>query len=185
MENLEGAANQPTASPPRRHSKRIWLLVLWCVLLLVPLGTWFIFRWFSAAPQQPSTVPSSSVPFQGHHYEVFQQKVGWHEAKRLCEGMGGHLACITSENEQRFVVSYLLQHAHPKFTTCWLGGTDEEKQGIWQWITGEEMTLTSYLLLTDPTEHYLNLRLETGMWEDYREEGERVGDQWFLCEWEK
>ena len=47
------------------------------------------------------------------------------------------------------------------------------------------MTLTNYLLLTDPREHYLNLRLETGMWEDYLETGERVGDQWFLCEWEQ
>ena len=185
MGNLERAASQPTAPPPQRPSKRIWLLVLFCVLLLVPIPTWFLFRWFSAAPQPLSTVPSTSVAFQGHHYEVFQQKVGWDEAKRLCEGMGGHLACITSENEQRFVVSYLRQHDHPTFTTCWLGGTDQEKEGIWQWITGEEMTLTNYLLLTNPREHYLNLRLETGMWEDYREAGERVGDQWFLCEWEQ
>src|SRR5262245_10690698 len=94
------------------RSRWIWPVVILCFLLLVPLETYLVLRWTSGSTPPPETQTSSRVAFQGHHYEIFRHKRTWDEAKRLCEAMGGHLVCITSEAEQEFVLSQILQIPH-------------------------------------------------------------------------
>ena len=154
-------------------------------MLLVPFETYLVLRWASGYLRPPETQAASRVAFQGHYYQVFRHKRTWDEAKRLCEAMGGHLVCITSEGEQEFVLSQLLQLPHLPYSACWLGGTDRDTPGHWRWVTGEELTMTNYLALGDPDEHWLALRFDTGRWDDYLNRGEGVGEQWFMCEWEQ
>lgn len=64
----------------------------------------------------------------------------WHEAKVKAESLGGHLATITSKEENDVVFNKLnLNGLNP-----WLGATDEKSEGQWRWITGETWTYTNW-----------------------------------------
>jgi hypothetical protein len=91
-------------------------------------------------------------PANGHYYELIESELSWYDARDAAAGMSyngiqGHLATITSSQEENFVVgqwpcigtddptSHGLcgdEEAH-----VWFGGTDAATEGIWQWITGE------------------------------------------------
>jgi len=47
---------------------------------------------------------------------------------------GGHLATITSEREQELITSLVGN------TSAWLGGSDDNLDGSWSWVTGEPWT---------------------------------------------
>jgi len=68
----------------------------------------------------------------GHYYEGFEVAVTWSEANRLAKALGGHLATITSDAENRWVFDNVGQFYY------WLGGTDALDEGNWTWVTGEE-----------------------------------------------
>ncbi|MBW1786463.1 MAG: hypothetical protein JRK53_07570, partial [Deltaproteobacteria bacterium] len=64
--------------------------------------------------------------------------ITWYEARNLAScmsymGLPGHLATITSKEEDGFVRTNLPIET-PR---VWLGGTDEADEGNWRWITGE------------------------------------------------
>ncbi|MEW6680426.1 MAG: CARDB domain-containing protein, partial [bacterium] len=77
-------------------------------------------------------------PGNGHYYEaVANPNISWHNAKNEAEnrtfmGTKGHLATLTSPDENSWVWENL---GHPN--CYYLGGTDEETEGTWKWITGE------------------------------------------------
>ena len=73
-------------------------------------------------------------PDNGHLYQRFDTTMTWHDAKNYCESIGGYLATITSLKEQNFVYDNL---GSVSPNDCWLGGTDEDLEGEWSWITGE------------------------------------------------
>jgi len=81
-------------------------------------------------------------PANGHYYEYVEARLSWHAAKTASErrafrGVRGHLATITSAQEQRFVTS-LIGSASVK---GWAGGFQvsgsREPSGGWRWVTGE------------------------------------------------
>ena len=77
-------------------------------------------------------------------YEIVQAPTTngwtWHEAKADAEARGGHLATITSEAEW-VVISNMFG---TNVLGCWLGGTDEEEEGVWKWVTGEPWGYTRW-----------------------------------------
>lgn len=79
-------------------------------------------------------------------YQLFVEDVSWEQARMKCEKMGGHLATITSENEQQVIQDFLFAtelYINDKgVTRIWIGGNDLES-GEFTWITGEgdEFTL--------------------------------------------
>ena len=79
--------------------------------------------------------------FNGHTFKLYDQSLTWHEAKVMCEALGGHLATSTSAEKNVFLTSlimYKLSKIQTSAYTAWLGGTDEVEEGVWHWITGEE-----------------------------------------------
>jgi serine/threonine protein kinase/formylglycine-generating enzyme required for sulfatase activity len=78
------------------------------------------------------------VTFAGHRYQFVPGNVSWTVAKAKAESMGGHLATVTSKEENTW-----LQKTFDAFMAtepnknCWLGGYAEDKNKPWQWITGE------------------------------------------------
>ena len=50
---------------------------------------------------------------------------------------GGHLATITSSNEWYKILGLFPDER----SGAWLGGTDENVEGQWEWITGEQWTI--------------------------------------------
>lgn len=72
------------------------------------------------------------------HYYLYIPSVGinWLAAKNAAEasdyyGLQGYLATILSEDEAQLI-------GEQAQGTGWIGGTDEETEGIWKWTTGPE-----------------------------------------------
>lgn len=82
-----------------------------------------------------------NIDGNGHWYQRFDESMSWHEARDFCESLGGHLATLTSESEDLFVWSNLGIYT-PNF--IWLGSTDEDNEGIFEWITGEAWTYSKW-----------------------------------------
>ena len=92
---------------------------------------------FHSCPTSLDESPESAV-FDGHTYYYFSTPVTWFDAKSICENMGGHLVTITSEEEDNFVFGFA------DGTLAWLGATDIEGEGNWNWITGEEFSYSNW-----------------------------------------
>lgn len=71
----------------------------------------------------------------GHDYERIDSSLTQRDAKEFCEESEGHLATITSRDENDFIYEEL---ARDISSSIWLGGTDESREGSWSWVTGEE-----------------------------------------------
>ncbi|MEM7385861.1 MAG: lectin-like protein, partial [Verrucomicrobiota bacterium] len=132
-------------------------------------------------------------------YARIEIPMSWHQAVKICEELGGHLATVTTDKENRLL--------YQKFTSrqlCWLGGTDEKHNGTWRWVTGESFTykkwysgepnnsgrIEHYLCtgnsrdLLNPgnrSQHQFNFR-----WSDQSTDGSPDGRHFIypLCEWE-
>mgnify|MGYP001851708203 CR=1 FL=1 len=124
---------------------------------------------------------------QESRYQVFEMDLTWEEAKEFCENNGGHLAVITSAEEQKEVYS-LIQNS--QYEAYWLGGS--VKDGSWQWITGEPF---SYSLWDsgEPNESeedmHLQMYRDNGTWDDTWNDGDHgtggIMNHGFICEYEE
>lgn len=82
----------------------------------------------------------------GNGYELILAEGGitWADAEQAAEEMGGHLATITSAEENEFIVSALGIGRNP----YWLGGFQvagsAEPDLEWQWVTGEAFDYTNW-----------------------------------------
>ncbi|AUC16354.1 hypothetical protein BTO06_14875 [Tenacibaculum sp. SZ-18] len=77
------------------------------------------------------------LPSTQHYYEfVSDIGVSWSQARDLAEnrtyfGLRGYLVTITSADEANFV-------GEQSNGAGWIGGTDQETEGEWKWVTGPE-----------------------------------------------
>lgn len=107
-------------------------------------------------------------PSNGHRYVLVNIRMTWCEAKAHSERLGGYLATITSQEEQDWICQ---NFPDARF---WLGGTDEDVDGEWRWVTGEEWGYTNwgqgepndFLLGEDALEMSTLLDNTNGLWND-------------------
>ncbi len=90
------------------------------------------------APPVASDIPDGALSFNGHAYMYyfFENPVRWDDAEAFCESLGGHLATITSPEEQE-----VLTNGNEDF--LWIGG----RWGIdggWTWVTGEAWSYSAW-----------------------------------------
>ncbi|CAM1342769.1 conserved hypothetical protein [Tenacibaculum amylolyticum] len=84
-----------------------------------------------------TTGNANFLPSNQHYYEFVPNiGVSWTEAKMLAEdrmyfGLQGYLATVTSREEAAIV-------GEQSKGAGWIGGTDEEEEGVWKWATGPE-----------------------------------------------
>ncbi len=102
-------------------------------------------------------------------YSVVKTNLTWLQAVEDAKTRGGHLATITSIEELDFVRAVVKSNG-VSLSTVWLGGTDEEKEGLWRWITGEKWAFTNWY------DREPNNGL--GKDEDYLSMVSMVGGQW-------
>lgn len=140
----------------------------------------------SPATQQPPTHPeaSSAVEFNGHRYCVFDIDTitDWNIAQEYCEAQGGHLATITSAEEDVFLYSYIVNTG---YSSAMFGLSDQEETDDWRWVTGEVLSYQNWHS-GEPShqggyEHYgmYYSKFTDGTWND----GSGQGGP-FICEWE-
>ncbi len=127
-----------------------------------------------------STGDHGGTIYNGHEYKLFTDTKTWHDAKAGCEAQGGHLVTITSSEENNFVDSLLISDKN-----VWIGFTDEQNEGDWQWVTGEMVTYENW----DPgppepnggTDENHAEMYSGGLWNDAP--GDFDGN-YYVCEWD-
>ena len=90
-------------------------------------------------PQAPKPPKSVWVinPANGHAYKKIQCQ-DWHDARQKAVEEGAHLVSINDEDEQHWLQVIFRSHS------SWIGLTDVEKEGTWQWDSGEPITYTNW-----------------------------------------
>lgn len=133
--------------------------------------------------------------YNGNTYQIFDQSLTWTEAKEYCEGLGGHLATLTSAEEYEFIKSIIPTTSSKDI--FWLGGTDEAVETKWKWVTDEAFEYTNWATnqpsgTQAQTEDYLgfsvtdNYWAEKYGWNDFTNDGSGLGINrfGFVCEWD-
>ena len=131
--------------------------------------------------------PIENATYNGHYYELYDEVLSWKDAKEYCESLGGHLVTITSQAENDFVQALASNGAQ---TNYYIGGTDEEKEGTWKWVTDEDFSYIN-LGVGEPSsvyyedEDYLFIGKSIGKWGDVVNITSGVNSYGFICEYEK
>ncbi len=123
-----------------------------------------------------------------HRYRMFKGVHRWVEAEAFCRALGGHLATMTTPEENQFVHSFMWNGG---FTTAYFGLEDEERDHTWEWVTGEPVEYTNW----DSGEPSYSGRERygmyfykhtTGTWNDahFYEDAEVDPGCSFICEWD-
>lgn len=79
--------------------------------------------------------------YNGHYYKVFNEGIDWSQSKKRCKEMGGHLATITSKEEQAVILKIVFLNGE-KFH-YWIGGFRDKKNN-WKWITEENFSYSNW-----------------------------------------
>lgn len=136
--------------------------------------------------------------FNGHYYKIFDEGMTWQQAKKRCEEIGGHLATITSKEEQAVIQNLLFLHGHKNY--YWLGGVRDKKNiDKWTWVTGEEFSYLNWSNRQPDNAQgvqnviilYKSSNNLYGKWDDLQESGNNGGpyryydieNSGFVCEW--
>jgi len=133
-------ARVPGLPPPNAASqpplkKRPLGLILTALGVIAALAAAFVyFRDQGIGPTTAHPVVNT-LTFDGHRFELVNEKLTWHEAKAKAEAMGGHLAAITTKAEDE-QLRQLIPDGHAR-REIWVGGSSQRKDGPWEWVTGE------------------------------------------------
>ena len=149
----------------------------------------------SAGPEKMTTLENIEQTTEKKQetakYRVYNINMTWEEAKKYCEELGGHLAVITSQNEQDQIYELLKDE---KLEAYWLGAYVQN--GVWNWVTDEKFEYENwyenepngggdYMYMQIFTAKYTNAC--NGYWDDTWNEGDRGGGvkvHGFICEYE-
>lgn len=139
--------------------------------------------------------PADAVEFNGHYYKVYSIDTSatgaeaWAEAKAHCEELGGYLAVISSQEENDFLLDYLLSVGE---TNAYFGFTDEAETGVWKWVDAPETSEYVNWATNEPnsrSEHYAMFYyggsyFVNGEWNNGSfGNGTLDDDKNYICEW--
>lgn len=110
-----------------------------CVLLYVFICLFLINQKVFAA--ENTNIPDDAVEFNGHFYKLYELSLTWEDAQEYFENIGGHLATITSPEENRFIFDYIISL---ECRSAYFGATDNENEGTWVWVTGEKFVYSNW-----------------------------------------
>ncbi len=70
-------------------------------------------------------------PDNGHYYALTNSKIRWTEAEAEAASIGSHLATVRNLSEHQWIEANLI------FQSSWIGYSDANVEGEWEWISGE------------------------------------------------
>lgn len=133
-------------------------------------------------------IPPYALSWNGHYYACYNNCSSWEEAEKYCESIGGHLAVITSSDENNAVFNYLLSCG---FENGYIGFSDNVEEGTWYWVNGETSGYTNWHSgepnAESSNEDYAMFyyKFDDGTWNDGNfGNGTANDDAVFICEWD-
>lgn len=92
-----------------------------------------------ALSSEENVVTNGAYYYNDHYYyPISESGVTWSRAKAKCEAMDGHLATITSADEQTFIE--MINNDRK-----WIGGYRLNGEStVWKWVTGEKWKYTNW-----------------------------------------
>ena len=117
------------------------------------LGTWNdapgYLSHFGVIEISPTNEPSSIIiagpitnAANGHAYYLLSQ-TNWPGAEQIALSLGGHLVTINDAAENQWVFDTFGNFGGENHD-LWIGGTDQENEGIWRWISGSPRTYSNW-----------------------------------------
>ena len=138
--------------------------------------------------QNSEPPPTEVLVFGGNRYQFSPEKLTWEEAKAKAAAAGGHLATITSPEENQWVLDTFVSRLQGNLS-LWLGGTKDNPTQAWTWITGEPFTFTAWGT-NEPSVNLDEIALcfsrQSKGWGDIRTNGMGQADRrgGYLIEWD-
>ena len=74
----------------------------------------------------------------GQRFTWYKEKMAWKAARAFCASTGGRLAVLDNQ-----VLNDLVYGKFPT-TRFWLGASDEQHEGSWEWINGKNIRDEKY-----------------------------------------
>lgn len=146
---------------------------------------------FHETDTEEDSQESGSVNPTGHQYEVYENDsvTTWEEAKAFCENLGGHLAIISSQEENDYVYNLMKESG---YDSAYFGLTDKEEEGKWIYVDGTPAEYVNWNS-EEPSNSYdgenyamFYYKYTDGTWNDGDFDVEtQNGGHAFICEWEK
>ncbi|XP_005092434.3 C-type lectin domain family 4 member F-like [Aplysia californica] len=104
---------------------------------------------------------TSRLEAMTHCYKVFEEETSWADARKKCESLGGFLAEIHDNVSLEYVNRVVAKDS----LGLWLGATDQDKEGIWKWVTSNKPLSVEDWNKNEPNsfggnEHCLEIRQE-------------------------
>jgi len=104
------------------------------------------------------SVPPAASEFGGHSYLVFGYGKSWPNAKALAEALGGHLAAVTTAEEDKFARDLLRKAG---LRRAYIGLFDRQH---WRWVTGEPWQPQTYNRLEGAGGDYGFIDVHANVW---------------------
>ncbi len=86
---------------------------------------------------------AAGLTFGGHRYQIVPGNTSWSEAKARAGQMGGHLATITSKEENDWIRRTFVDPLD-EGKMFWIGATNAGGDGQWRWVNGEPFAFTGW-----------------------------------------
>jgi serine/threonine protein kinase len=147
---------------PRAH--RRWMAGLGAAAAIVAGGS--IWTRGPVVEEEHGTVPPVIAPaeFRGHRYQYIPGAFTWTEAEANAASLGGHLASLTSAEENHWLWTQFSKHlpsqGKPSLSErgWWIGGRPAASGGGWEWVTGEPFEYTCWSVVKAPPARVPRLR---------------------------
>lgn len=175
----------------KSFNKRVLSAIL-SAIMLANFSTLFPVTAFSEDNMQNEHTTHDVYSNNGHKYRIFNTSMSWNEAETYCESLGGHLATITSAEEQTLINDSLL--ATGTKNTYFIGLSRETSNSQWKWVTGETFDYNNWddNEPNNTNENYVHLYRNInnfGTWNNTYDFVDGNGDYatvnaGFICEWE-
>ncbi|MBQ4110139.1 MAG: hypothetical protein IJC74_04580 [Clostridia bacterium] len=135
-------------------------------------------------PSSDVSDAASSINYNGKIYALYNDDLSWDNAKARCEAKDGHLATITSEEEQKAVCS-LFSYVEMPRASYWIGGYKQDSE--FKWVTNEPMEYQHWskgepngrdknnMVMQIFTPSKEDVSLPAGYWDDTWNDGDKGG----------